>query len=232
MPPVSTPNPSTRLLRAAQAERADLDRHRERLLAERDRLQRDLERVEHDLALVDERVALLDRLAPAPRPARDGGVTALPAATRDQARAGREVLRGPAIRERAVRVLVEQPELTDALHYREWFQLIVDAGYDIAGKKPLAVFLTQLNRSPAVRRSTAPGVYELDRRAGHRLRGELERLQRELRELTSTPADTADLAEIRTRRETVMITISQTERALEEAERQLGGERKPVAVVG
>jgi hypothetical protein len=232
MSPVSTPNPSARLLRAAQAERADLDRHRARLLAERDRLHCELERVEHDLALVDDRVALLDRLAPAPRPSRDDGVTAVATAERDHAPAGREVLRGPAIRETAVRVLVEQPELTDALHYRDWFQLVVDAGYEIAGKKPVAVFLTQLNRSPAVRRSTASGVYELDRRAGQRLRGELVRLQRELRELTSTPAETADLGEIRARRETVTATISQTERALEEAERQLGNENARVALVG
>ncbi|MBA3408868.1 MAG: hypothetical protein H0U06_12595 [Solirubrobacterales bacterium] len=129
-------------------------------------------------------------------------------------------------------MLVEKPQLADALHYRDWFQLVVDAGYEIAGKTPLAVFLTQLNRSPAVRRSTASGVYELDRRAGQRLRGELVRLQRELRELTGTPAETADLSEIRARRETVNATISHTERALEEVERQLGNENALMAVTG
>ena len=131
-----------------------------------------------------------------------------------------------------MRVLADHDHSTTALHYRDWFQLVVDAGYEIAGKNPLAVFLTQLNRSPAVRRSTASGVYELDRRAGDRLRADLERLQRELRALTTPPASTAELSDIRAQRETLTTAISQTERALEEVERQLGSAPAPVALAG
>ena len=44
-------------------------------------------------------------------------------------------------------------------------------GHEIAGKDPLAVFLTQISRSPAMRtRHRARAIYELDRRRRHRLR--------------------------------------------------------------
>ena len=67
-------------------------------------------------------------------------------------------LRGPAIRETAVRMLAERGG--EALHYREWFELVTRAGYEIAGKHPPSVFLSQLSRSPAVRKGTRAGVYE------------------------------------------------------------------------
>ena len=56
------------------------------------------------------------------------------------------------------------------MHYREWYELLERAGHEIAGKDPLAVFLTQISRSPAVRRGARAGIYELDRGAFHRLR--------------------------------------------------------------
>src|SRR3954468_1078938 len=91
MPSTATA-PSARLVRAAQADRVDLGRHRDRLLAERDRLRRELERVERDLSLVDERAALLDRLTP---PDRQDRAEAVPAAAPDEDRGdGHLVLRG------------------------------------------------------------------------------------------------------------------------------------------
>src|SRR5919202_6027559 len=64
VPPV--PTPSARLVRAAAAERAEIARHRERMLAARDRLRAELAEVEAALRDLDERDALLDRLAAAP----------------------------------------------------------------------------------------------------------------------------------------------------------------------
>src|SRR3954462_8684072 len=58
-----TPTPSARLVRAAAAERADLGRHRERLLAARDRLRAALAASEAALGDLAERDALLARLA-------------------------------------------------------------------------------------------------------------------------------------------------------------------------
>ncbi len=208
---MSAPRPSSRLVRAVHAERAELARHRARLAEEADELRAALARLEHGLAEIDERRALLDRLAPAsPEPSsparRSGGANAL---------------RGPAIRETAVRMLAERGG--EALHYREWFELLTRAGIEIAGKDPAAVFLSQLNRSPAVRKGTRAGVYELDRQAAGRHRAALDALQRELRELTASVG--GDLAAIRARRAQLTIEIGRTERALEEIERVLGPPR-------
>src|SRR3954449_8074853 len=71
-----TPTPSARLVRAAAAERADVARHRERLLGARERLRAELAAIEAALRDLDERDALLDRLAGPPR-------AAAPAATAD-----------------------------------------------------------------------------------------------------------------------------------------------------
>jgi hypothetical protein len=149
----------------------------------------------------------------------------------------RTVLRGPAIREAAVRVLIAQPGSIDALHYRRWYELLVEAGCRVAGKDPLAVFLTQLNRSPLVRKASAPGVYEVDRQAPIRIRQRLDRLQAELREVTlGTPGQTAnpiELGTVRARRHELDLAISQQERALEEALRVLGDARdEPTARAG
>jgi hypothetical protein len=143
----------------------------------------------------------------------------------------RTVLRGPAIREAAVRVLIAQPGPIEALHYRRWYELLVEAGYHIAGKDPLAVFLTQLSRSPLVRKASAPGVYEVDRQAPLRIRQRLDRLQAELREVTvGSPGQLAtaspiELGAVRARRHELDLAISQQERALEEALRVLRAER-------
>jgi hypothetical protein len=219
-----TPTPSARLVRAATAERADLGRHRERLLAARDRLRAELEGIEASLRALDERDALLDRLAgPAAAPA--------PASVPD-AVAGATALRGPAIRRVAVEVLRARPDRPQALHYRDWFEALRAAGYTVAGKDPLAVFLTQLSRSPVVRRGTQSGVYELDPAAPRRLRERLEALHAELRGLTAAPSATADLTAIRARRAALTTEITRVEKALEEAESVLGGAAAPVAAAG
>jgi hypothetical protein len=150
------------------------------------------------------------------------------APTADDEARGDRVLRGPEIREAAVRALVQRGA-GEAMHYRDWFALLVDSGHSIAGKDPLAVFLTQLGRSPAVRRGSGAGVYELDRHAGARLRASLDGLQRELRELAISPA--ADLSAIRARRDRLNADIGRVERALEEIGRVLGP-APPLAAAG
>ena len=62
----------------------------------------------------------------------------------------------------AVTISLPDPRHPQALHYREWFALLEQNGYAVAGKDPLAVFLTQLSRSPVVQRGTQSGVYELN----------------------------------------------------------------------
>ena len=255
------PTPSSRLLRAAAAEREELGRHRTKLLSARDSLRAELASIDASLRALDERDALLDRLAgpvaaaaghradPAGADARSGGpeasgaptalVAPAPAAPGPAPAAGADVapartpLRGPAIRRAAVEVLLTHPERPEALHYRAWFAALRDAGYTVAGKDPLAVFLTQLSRSPVVRRGTQSGVYALDPGAPRRLRDELDALHAELRGIAATPAATADLTAIRGRRAALTTQITQVEKALEEAEGVLGARPgAPVAAAG
>jgi hypothetical protein len=65
-------------------------------------------------------------------------------------------LRGPAIRRAAVEVLLALPERPQALHYREWYEAVRAAGFNVAGKDPLAVFLAQISLSPVIRRAPRP----------------------------------------------------------------------------
>jgi hypothetical protein len=211
-----SPKPSTRLLRAAAAERAELEKHRERILRERDSLRAELAHIEDSLAEVDDRRRLLDRLAPIEQTV-STDVEKRPDPTEPP---GGVILRGPAIRETAVRLLTESTQ-GEAMHYRAWFELLSEKGYDVVGKDPLAVFLTQVSRSPAVRKGTQAGIYEVDRQAPERLRAQLERLHREMRQLTDLPSANTDLSEIRARRGQLASEISQTEKALEEATRVL-----------
>jgi hypothetical protein len=221
---LSLPNPSSRLLRAAAAEQADLTRHRERLTRERDALLAEVRQLDDALIVVDQRLAVLGRLTEVPgagTPAGDVVELNTEGAGSSRPEDTRQVLRGPAIREVAVQVLIARPEHIEALHYRRWYELMQQAGYSVAGKDPLAVFLTQVSRSPVVRKVTKPGVYEVDRQAPMRIRQRLERLQSELRDVTVAPQAPIELAGVRARRHELDLAISQQERALEEALRAL-----------
>ncbi len=225
---LSLPNPSSRLLRAAAAEQADLARHRERLTRERLKLVIELRRLDEALAAAEARLASLAQLVDVPEMLGDASPAARAEGPRleeaSEAAHGEEdrlVLRGPAIREVAVQVLIAQPEHIEALHYRRWYELLREAGYTVSGKDPLAVFLTQVTRSPVVRKETEPGVYEVDRQAPLRIRQRLERLGAELREVAFSPQAPVELASVRARRHELDLAISQQERALEEALRIL-----------
>jgi hypothetical protein len=62
----------------------------------------------------------------------------------------------------AIRLLREQFDVGQQIHYRAWFELIREAGYEVTGKNPLGTFLAQLNRSTAVERvGNRSGLYRL-----------------------------------------------------------------------
>ncbi len=229
----NVPQPSKRFLRVAVVERNDVIAHRQRLSDKRDRLVEELQGLDEALGTLDERLRVLNQMVGDPtvgdptdneQRSRTPERVAEPDGAATQAGDGlaRHVLSGPAIREVAVQVLLKQPEYIEALHYRRWFELLRAAGYAVAGKNPAAVFLTQLTRSPVVRKSTESGVYALDRQAPLRLRQRLDRLKADLEELRSAPSHAARGAEdTRERRHELTVTISQTERALDEALRVL-----------
>jgi vacuolar-type H+-ATPase subunit I/STV1 len=67
-------------------------------------------------------------------------------------------LRGHRIRDIAVELL--RAEHGDGpFHYRDGLRLLESRGYRVAGKRPEAVFLNQLVRSPLVRATTQRGYY-------------------------------------------------------------------------
>jgi hypothetical protein len=227
-------------------------------LAERDRIERELARLDERYAelttLLDDvhsaRLELRDKLnvlngllhehaaqAPAPDPA-DGPV--LP--TTENGHGGPATttstlvpLRGARIREAAVQVLASSPRAREAIHYRDWFALFMQAGFIPAGKEPAATFLTQLGRSPVVRRTTEAGVYELDFDFPDRARARLNELRAALQKAHEVTAD-ADLPSLAAARETrtkLSQEVESVERALEEALRSLEApepEVDPVAV--
>src|SRR4051812_2352223 len=105
------PAPSARLVRAVAAERAELERHRARLAAEAEALRATLARIEHGLVEIDERRGLLDRLAPSPSPTPNPNPHPAPTEAGDARAEGEgddhRTLRGPDIREVAVRLLAD-----------------------------------------------------------------------------------------------------------------------------
>ena len=73
-----------------------------------------------------------------------------------------DVLRGQRLRDVAIQILKSHKGESTAVHYKEWYELVVHQGHRVAGKDPVATFLTQVSRAPEVesvgRRS---GLYRL-----------------------------------------------------------------------
>lgn len=71
-------------------------------------------------------------------------------------------LRGKRLREIAVELLRQKRGAGTIVHYREWYGLLLEAGIRVAGRDPLATFLTQIARAPGVE-SVRPrsGLYRL-----------------------------------------------------------------------
>jgi hypothetical protein len=71
-------------------------------------------------------------------------------------------LRGRRLREIAVELLRQKKGVGSEVHYRDWYDLVLEAGLRVAGKDPLATFLTQISRAPGVE-SVRPrsGLYKL-----------------------------------------------------------------------
>jgi predicted RNase H-like nuclease (RuvC/YqgF family) len=73
-----------------------------------------------------------------------------------------EELRGQRLRQVAIEILRNEVGDGESIHYREWFRLVRAAGHRVAGKDPMASFLTQVSRSDAVEPLGArSGLYRL-----------------------------------------------------------------------
>jgi hypothetical protein len=89
--------------------------------------------------------------------------------------------------------------------------------------------LTQITRSPVVRRAGAPGVYALDFEAPALLRQRLRKLEAALAQAPVGVGSAEELASGRERRAEQMRAIRAAERDLEEALRSLGDESRDPA---
>ena len=73
-----------------------------------------------------------------------------------------EELRGERLREVALEVLRRLSVSGDPVHYRLWFEALVDSGYRVLGRDPLATFLTQVSRIERVEKvGRRSGLYRL-----------------------------------------------------------------------
>lgn len=199
--------------KAAVVERKRLARARQRLEAKRSALQNEIADLERDLEVIDDRATLLGSLGVEI----DDDQELLA-----QSDEGIEVLRGAAIRERAARRFFLSHGAGKAMHYRHWFELLLEEGVEIAGKDPLATFLTNLSRSAVVIRGGEPGSYAIDSTAPEGLRVALSERQAELRDLSEVIArEVTPVDSLRDRRSDLLSEIRRLEASLSEAERVL-----------
>src|ERR1700722_12123733 len=74
---------------------------------------------------------------------------------------GARALKGRELRREAARLLWGWNG-SEVIHYREWFERVLAAGYALGGKDPAASFLTNVRDSPAVVGAEGQGLYRLD----------------------------------------------------------------------
>jgi hypothetical protein len=218
---------SQRFTKAARAEQDRLARKRSRILEKREGLLARIDLLDEELEAVGREIDALARLA---LPSGDKRGIALASAEQDTP----PLLKGAEIRKLAVPLLL-RAQGTAPIHYREWLELLTQEGYAVAGKRPDAVFLNQVVRSPLVRATTRAGYYEIDLDALERLREKLGKQQSELADLMrGAPTEVGEAFERqRERQRELSIAIARTERELDEAtvaiEAWKGGEDSGVA---
>lgn len=202
---------SQRFSRAARAERDRLQRQRAQLDKKRQQWLAKVSTVEAEVEAIDKQLQVLEELAdPSAAPIEIRSVEA-----RDPNEP--EQLSGAGIRSVAVPLLIRKHGASP-IHYRDWYALLQQEGYAAAGKRPDAVFLNQVSRSPLIRTTTKSGYYILDLKATEQLRERLRQQQVELTALlNSVPEDGPSLEAHRQQQQELTTEINRTERELREA---------------
>jgi chromosome segregation ATPase len=212
---------STKFTRAARAEGARLLRHQERAGQEIDRLEAQLADARREFTRIADRVEQLRTIA--------GELTAEPAPEPAPAAAG-TAISGAEIRRVAVKALLDSGEAGRPIHYREWLALLERDGYRVEGKRPDAVFLGQIARSPVVRSTTQAGFYALDLEARERLSRQIAAAQKRFLDLSSAgPRDVKELDRVIEERDDASAEVRKLQRELSEVLAVLGeaDERRP-----
>lgn len=177
----SPPIPSAKLVRAAQGEierveraKATIEQRRATLLAELHELDQTIEGYARRRRLLDELVSEQTDSIETTAPSHDQAPS--------QAWSPRRAVRGRELR-RIAGQLLWRSERDSEIHYRDWFERVITAGFAIGGKDPAASFLTNIRDSPAVIRGSRPGYYRLDPHSLDKLKGQIGETQAELTDL-------------------------------------------------
>lgn len=205
---------SQRFTKAARAERDRLARKRSQLSKRREGLQAKVNVLDEELAAVEEEIRFLEALE---GPQGDQPIE-IDRSSGDSAK----LLSGAMIRMVAVPLLLEEHG-TAPIHYRAWLELLELKGFAVAGKRPDAVFLNQVSRSPLVCSTTKAGFYVIDPAIVDRLRAKLRRQQSDLAAcLSEIHPDPAGFEKQRRQQRDLGTAIARTERELDEALKVMG----------
>jgi DNA repair exonuclease SbcCD ATPase subunit len=195
--------------RNAQRSRERLDAYRRQVEQRVEALRTELEHLEVELSWINERTELLARLA-------DDRYSAH----------GATVLQGADLREHAVIVLATHIGADRPMHYKDWYQEMIGAGFAILGRRPTATFLTAATRSPLVRRMNEPGFYRFDPDARDRLVREADKLRGELAAVNAHVEQQQQFSPVmRKHRTGLLASLRRVERQLAEADRILDAYR-------
>lgn len=205
------PQRSQRFAKAARAERDRLTRRRSLLFERREVLQSKIDAFDQELEAIEQEIASLETFV-----SNENGRSLI--AIVEAPNGGDSTrLSGADIRLIAVPLLLRQYQ-SAPIHYRDWLELLVKEGYRVVGKRPDAVFLNQVSRSPLVRATTKAGYYAVDLAAVDLLREKLRAQQDELAgRMNNVPSEPAEFQAHREGNRSLKITISRTERELDEA---------------
>jgi hypothetical protein len=203
---------SQRFAQAATTERNRLIRKRDQLSEKREDLQQRLEELDKELEAVDQEIIVLEGFTSQVAESARSASTA-----EDLEVALPEEISGGAIRALAVPMLLRERG-PGPIHYVEWAELLRSKGLQVAGKRPDAVFLNQVVRSPLVRSTTKAGIYELDLEAPQRLEDRLRQEKTKLATLMiENPRGAEDFSRHREAQRELQNAIARTERELAEA---------------
>jgi predicted nuclease with TOPRIM domain len=203
---------SQRFAKAARAERDRLARRRSQISKKREDLQGRIDLLDEELEAVDREITALDTLALPSDGAREISLVEA------EHEGGPTLLRGGKIRILAVPFLL-RAQGTAPIHYRAWLELLMREGFAVAGKRPDAVFLNQVVRSPLIRATTKAGYYTIDLDAVDQLRETLHKQQTQLATLMrQAPVEVGEaFNEYREQQRELNTAIARTERELDEA---------------
>ncbi len=202
------PTHSTRFTRAARAESERLLRRRRRAAEQVGKTEGQLAAARAELEEIDNRLQVLRALTDEQPELR---------AAASQENGSGQVLTGAEIRTVAVELLLDSGQ-SGPIHYRRWLEMLEASGYRVDGKRPDAVFLGQIMRSPVVKATTNAGIYQLDEGALERLGQKIADLERQLGESSADgAADPRKLEQEMERREVLSSELRRAQRELKEA---------------